>query len=209
MPVARDLTGCVLNGRYELQAVVGDGAFGRVYRARDRRLDRLVAVKVIKPWWAEDPQFAETFEREARLLARLSDPGIVSIFDVGQAEEGLYYVTEFVDGESLASRLRRGPLSPAKACDIAEQLARALARAHAQRVVHRDVKPANVLISSQGQVELGDFGVARLAEGTSGMTRGTVVGTPRYMEHEQARGLRTTAATDVYVLGVVLFEMIA
>src|SRR5947209_7192676 len=209
MPVARDLTGYLLDGRYELEAVVGDGAFGRVYRARDRRLERIVAVKVIKPWWSEDPQWAETFEREARLLARLSDPGIVQIFDVGQADEGLYYVTEFVDGESLAGRLQRGPLASREACDIAEQLARALARAHAQRVVHRDVKPANVLISSRGQVKLGDFGVARLAGGTSGMTQGTVVGTPRYMAPEQARGLRTTAATDVYSAGIVLYEMLA
>ncbi|HUZ27999.1 MAG TPA: protein kinase [Solirubrobacteraceae bacterium] len=209
MPRARDLTACVLDGRYELLDLVGDGAFGRVYRGRDQRLDRIVAVKVIKPWWAEDPVWSQTFEHEARLLARLSDPGIVQIFDVGQAEEGLYYVTEFVDGESLASRLGRGPLAPREACDIAEQLCRALARAHAQRVVHRDIKPANVLLSKGGRVKLGDFGIARLAEGTTGGIGGEVVGTPKYMAPEQARGRRTTPATDVYSVGVVLYEMLA
>src|SRR5438445_12327578 len=141
MPRAPEMTGCVLDGRYELHAVVGEGAFGRVYCGRDRRLDRIVAVKVIKPCWAEDPPWADTFEREARLLARVSDPGIVQIFDVGQAQEGLYYVAEFVEGESLASLVERGPLEPGEACVIAEQLCRALASAHAQGIVHRDIKP--------------------------------------------------------------------
>ena len=208
MPRARDLTGCVLDGRYELYEVVGEGAFGRVYRGHDRRLERDVAVKVIKPWWAEDPKWVVSFQQEAHLLARVSDPGIVQIFDVGQADEGLYYVAELVDGESLASRLRRGRLPPWHACDIAEQLCRALAHAHARRVVHRDIKPANILVSAAGRVKVGDFGVAHLADGTSQGPE-TVVGTPRYMAPEQARGLRTTAATDVYSVGVVLYEMLA
>jgi serine/threonine-protein kinase len=209
MPAVREATGHVLDGRYELHAVVGEGAFGRVYKGRDRRLDRVVAVKVIKPWWAEDPAWAETFARETRLLARVSDPGIVQIYDVGHAREGLYYVAEYVDGESLATRLLRGPVSPREACDIAEQLSRALARAHAKRVVHRDIKPANVLISNTGQVKLGDFGVARLAEGSTGGTADAVVGTPRYMAPEQARGLKTGPASDVYSVGIVLYEMLA
>jgi serine/threonine-protein kinase len=209
MPRAPEMTGCVLDGRYELHEIVGEGTFGRVYRCRDRRLDRIVAVKLIKPWWAEDPAWADTFEREARLLARLSDPGIVQIFDVGQAPEGLYYVAELVDGESLASLLERGPLEASEACGIAEQLCRALASAHAQGIVHRDIKPANVLISPERQVKLGDFGVARLAEGSTGATAGGVVGTPRYMAPEQARGLKTTPATDSYSAGVVLYEMLS
>jgi eukaryotic-like serine/threonine-protein kinase len=209
MPYAPDLSGCALDGRYELHAVIGEGAFGRVYRGLDRRLARSVAVKVIKPWWAEDPDWVLSFEREAQLLARVSDPGIVQIFDVGQAPEGLYYVSELVEGESLASRLRRGPLAPWDAGAIAEQLCRALARAHAERIIHRDVKPANILISERDQVKVGDFGVARLAEGTSDGAVATVVGTPRYMAPEQARGLPTTPATDIYSVGVVLYEMIA
>ncbi len=211
MPHAPDLVGCALDGRYELHELIGEGTFGRVYRGYDRRLAREVAIKVIKPWWAEDPDWAESFGREAQLLARVSDPGIVQIFDVGQAEEGLYYVTELVSGESLAHRLRRGgPLPVWQACEIAEQLCRALEHAHAEHIVHRDVKPANVLISQHGRVKVGDLGIARLAEGgtTDGGTA-TIVGTPRYMAPEQAGGEPVTPATDVYSTGIVLYEMLA
>ena len=209
MPLAPDLSGVALDERYELHAVIGEGTFGRVYRGRDRRLARWVAVKVIKPWWSEDPEWVENFEREAQLLASISDPGIVQIFDVGHASEGLYYVAELVDGESLADRLRSGPLAQAQAVDVAEQLARALAHAHAQRVVHRDVKPANVLIAADGRVKVGDFGVARLAEGSSEGAAGSVAGTPRYMAPEQASGGATSPSTDVYGVGIVLYEMLA
>jgi hypothetical protein len=208
MPHAPDLSGYALDGRYELHEVIGEGAFGRVYRGLDRRLARPVAVKVIKPWWAEDPDWARNFEREAQLLARVNDPGIVQIFDVGQATEGLYYVAELVDGESLAQRLKRGPIPSWEACGIAQQLCRALAQAHAQNVVHRDVKPANVLISDHGRVKVGDFGVALLAEGSTDAGSATVVGTPRYMAPEQAQGRPASPATDVYSVGVVLYEML-
>ena len=210
MPHAPDLVGCVLDGRYELHELIGEGTFGRVYRGHDRRLAREVAIKVIKPWWAEDPEWAESFGHEAQLLARISDPGIVQIYDVGHAEQGLYYVTELVDGESLAGRLRRGRrIPPWEACDIAEQLCRALERAHAERIVHRDIKPANVLVSARGRVKVGDLGVARLAEGTTEGGTATIVGTPRYMAPEQASGLPVTPATDVYSVGIVLYEMLA
>jgi serine/threonine-protein kinase len=106
MPYAPDLAGSALDGRYELHELIGEGTFGRVYRGLDRRLRRPVAVKVIKPWWSDDPDWAERFEREAQLLARVSDPAIVQIFDAGQSEEGLYYVAELVEGESLARHLR-------------------------------------------------------------------------------------------------------
>src|ERR1700749_544197 len=129
MPYAPDLSGYALDERYELRTILGEGAFGRVYEGFDRRLARPVAVKVIKPWWADDPEWVATFERETRLLARVSDPGIVQIYDVGHAPEGLYYVSELVDGENLARRLRRGPLRPWDACGVAVQLCRALARA--------------------------------------------------------------------------------
>ncbi len=115
MPRAPDLSGAALDGRYELHTVIGEGAFGRVYLGLDRRLARRVAVKVIKPWWAEDPDWVRSFEREAQLLASMNDPGIVQIFDVGSAPEGLYYVTELVDGQSLVERLRGGALEPAEA----------------------------------------------------------------------------------------------
>ena len=115
MPHAPDLVGCALDGRYELHELIGEGTFGRVYRGYDRRLAREVAIKVIKPWWTEDPDWAESFGREAQLLARVSDPGIVQIFDVGQAEEGLYYVTELVDG----GEPRRSPASRRSAARVA------------------------------------------------------------------------------------------
>lgn len=209
MTVTSATPGRVLNGRYELRTLIGQGTFGRVYGGYDHRLDRSVAVKVIKPWWTEDQEWAERFEREARLMARVSHPGIVQIFDIGYDREGLYYVAELVDGESLAERLRRGPLPPTRVRDIAEQLCRALAAAHAERVVHRDVKPANVLIDRSGRVKVGDFGIARLAEGSSEGVAGTVLGTPRYMAPEQARGRVPTPASDVYGAGIVVYEMLA
>jgi serine/threonine-protein kinase len=208
MPRAPDLSGHALNDRYELHGLIGEGTFGRVYRGRDRRLARAVAVKVIKPWWSEDPDWARRFEREAQVLARVNDPGIVQIFDVGHAAEGIYYVAELVDGESLAARLGRGRLSPAEACELAIQLCSALAQAHAEGVVHRDVKPANVLISDAGRVKVGDFGVALLAEGSTDGTAAGVVGTPRYMAPEQAEGRTATPATDVYSVGIVVYEML-
>ncbi len=209
MPSAPDLAGLALDGRYELHELLGEGAFGRVYRGTDRRLRRSVAVKVIKPWWAEDSAWVERFQREARLLASVKDPGIVQIFDIGHAEEGPYYVAELVEGESLADRLAREPIPPEQARTIAERLCNALGSAHRQGVLHCDVKPANILLGAGGEVKVGDFGVARLAEGTSQAQSATVAGTPRYMSPEQARGRATSAATDVYSAGVVLYEMLA
>src|SRR5271170_2812667 len=209
MLAGAELDGRILDGRYELRGIIGEGTFGRVYRARDRRLARPVAVKVIKPWWAEDSAWVERFQHEAQLLARVNDPGIVQVFDFGHAEEGPYYVAELVEGESLSDRLRRGPLPPEQARGVAAQLCGALGSAHRQGVLHCDVKPANVMLTPDGRVKVGDFGVARLAEATSRAATGTVVGTPRYMSPEQARGITTTAATDVYSAGIVLYEMLA
>jgi serine/threonine-protein kinase len=204
-----DLEGRAIEDRYELHALIGEGAFGRVYRGHDRRLERPVAIKVIKPWWAEDSHWVERFQREAKLLARVNDRGIIQIFDFGQAEEGPYYVAELVPGESLAERLARESLSSAEAVAIAAEICRALGSAHRQGVVHCDVKPANVMLTPEGSVKVGDFGVARLADGTSRAVAATVIGTPRYMSPEQARGRSTTPATDVYSTGVVLYEMLA
>jgi serine/threonine-protein kinase len=206
---APDFVGCALDDRYELLAPIGQGAFGWVYEARDRRLARAVAVKLIKPWWADDGEWVERFEREARMLARVNDPGIVQIFDFGHAAQGPYYVAELVHGESLAELLRRGALPVTKARRIGEELARALGSAHSRGVVHCDVKPANVLITPDASVKVGDFGVARLAEATSQALSATVGGTPRYMAPEQARGEPATPATDVYSAGVVLHETLS
>jgi serine/threonine-protein kinase len=209
MARAPDLANTVLGGRYELLELIGEGTFGRVYRGLDRRLERPVAVKVIKPWWAEDPVWVERFAREARTLARVNHTGIVQIYDVANAADAPYYVAELIEGGNLAERVRRGPLPPAEAVDIAEQLSRALAHAHSQHVIHRDVKPANILLDTDGRVKVSDFGVARLADGSSHGAAATAIGTPRYMSPEQARGARISAASDVYGVGVVLYEMLA
>src|SRR3954470_11920003 len=181
-----DLAGSVLDGRYELIELIGEGTFGRVYRGRDLRLERAVAVKVIKPWWAEDPVWLERFAREARTLARVSHEGIVQIYDVGQTADSPYYVAELMEGGSLADRLREGPMPPAEAVDVAQQMSRALGQAHSQHVIHRDVKPANILLGANDRVKVSDFGVARLADGSSHGPAATAVGTPRYMSPEQA-----------------------
>jgi hypothetical protein len=216
MALAPDLCGTVLDDRYELEALIGEGAFGRVYRGRDRRLHRAVAVKVIKPWWAEDPDWASGFTREARLLAAINDPGIVAIHDIGHGPEGPYYVSELVEGENLAVRLRAGAIGASEARSIALGLCRGLAAAHALRIIHRDVKPANVLLaegpggSDVVRVKVTDFGVARLGEATSGGHPDSIVaGTPRYMAPEQGRGGAVSPAADVYSAGAVLYEMLA
>ena len=209
MLAGAELDGRILDGRYELRGIIGEGSFGRVYRGRDRRLARPVAVKVIKPWWADDGASIERFQGEAQLLARVNDPGIVQIYDFGHTPDGPYYVAELVEGESLEERLRRGPLAPAEAARIAEQLCGALGSAHAQGVVHCDVKPANVLLDRDGRVKVGDFGVARFGETTPSESSALFGGTPRYMSPEQARGRQLTPASDVYSAGVVLYEMLA
>ncbi len=209
MLAGAELDGRVLDGRYELRGIIGEGSFGRVYRGRDRRLERSVAVKVIKPWWAEDGASIERFQHEAQLLARVNDPGIVQIYDFGHTRDGPYYVAELVEGESLELRLRRGPVPAAEAGRIAEQLCDALGSAHAEGVVHCDVKPANVLLDRSGRVKVGDFGVARIGEANPTDSSALFGGTPRYMSPEQARGRPLTAASDVYSAGVVLYEMLA
>jgi serine/threonine-protein kinase len=207
-PRAPDLTGRALDGRYELHRLLGEGTFGRVYRGRDRRLARAVAVKVIKPWWAEDPDWVRRFEREAQLMASVSDPRIVQIFDVCNSQQALYYVAELVVGRNIDARLRAGRLPAEEARQVAEQLGRALGSAHAGRIVHGDIKPANVLISRDGTVKVTDFGLARLLGGSSAQLSATIAGTPTYMAPEQSRGT-ATPASDVYSAGVVLYEMLS
>jgi serine/threonine-protein kinase len=207
-PRAPDLTGRCLDGRYELHRLLGEGTFGRVYRGRDRRLARAVAVKVIKPWWAEDPDWVRRFEREAQLMASVSDPRIVQIFDVCHSGEALYYVAELVVGRNMDARLGAGRLPAEEARWVAEQLGRALGSAHAGRIVHGDIKPANLLISRDSTVKVTDFGLARLLGGSSAQLSATIAGTPTYMAPEQSRGT-ATPASDVYSAGVVLYEMLS
>jgi serine/threonine-protein kinase len=201
--------GETLAGRYELVEVIGQGGMGVVYRGRDRTLDRTVAVKVLPALYADNPTLVERFEREARAPARLSHPNIVSVFDSGQAGTVRYIVMECVPGVSLALLLHeRGPLDVSEAVEIAGQIASALGAAHAGGIVHRDVKPANVMVLPSGAIKVLDFGIARAAADAA-LTRTTMVlGSAPYLAPEVALGGSADERSDIYSLGCVLYEML-
>lgn len=205
------MVGELLAGRYELEELRGSGGMSRVYRARDRQLGRLVAIKILHERYADDPEYVERFRREARAVARLSHPNIVMVIDRGEADGSRYIVFEHVDGEDLKELVARiGPLPVRLVLDLGIDVARALAYAHASGVVHRDVKPQNVLVGD-GVAKVTDFGIARAddVEPASGDTAaGTVLGTADYLSPEQARGERATERSDVYSLGVLLYELL-
>ena len=201
----------VYGGRYELHRRIARGGMADVFLARDSLLDRPVALKVLFPEFATDPSFVERFRREAQAAANLSHPNIVSVYDWGE-EGGTYYIVmEYVEGRSLAQILRdEGPLLPDRAADVTTDIASALGFAHRHGVIHRDVKPGNVLISPLGQVKVTDFGIARAVSTQENLTQtGTVMGTATYFSPEQARGESVDPRSDVYSLGVVLYELLA
>jgi eukaryotic-like serine/threonine-protein kinase len=199
----------ILAGRYELLEVIGRGGMGVVYRARDRTLERTVAVKVLPAEFAEDVTLVERFSREARAAARLSDPHIVAVFDSGRDDDMRYIVMECVPGVSLARLLQeRGPLAPPESVEIAAQIATALAAAHAAGIVHRDVKPANVMVQPSQSIKVLDFGIAHAAADHA-LTRTTMVlGSAPYLAPEVALGGSADERSDIYALGCVLYEML-
>jgi serine/threonine-protein kinase len=204
------MVGQVLSGRYELEELVGTGGMSSVYRAHDRLLDRKVALKVLHEHYGSDEAQVERFRREARAVATLSHPNIVAVIDRGEHEGRQFIVFEYVDGENLKRLLeRKGPLPVARALELVIQIAQALSFAHGQGLVHRDVKPQNVLLNGDGAAKVTDFGIARSLDVQHGMTQtGTVLGTSDYIAPEQAQGRRVDEHSDVYSLGVVLYELL-
>lgn len=211
--------------QYEIQGRLGAGGMGEVFRARDLRLDRLVAIKVLSEAMAGDPEMRERFEREARAVAALAHPGIVSIFEMAIVEDRMCLVLELLDGESLRVRLDRGALARRQAIDVARQMAEALEAAHDKGIVHRDLKPENVFLTVPGRVKLLDFGIAQwrpvsqaggqsttvagdLATTMSSTVPGQILGTPGYLAPEQLRGESVTPQADLFGLGCVLLEML-
>ena len=192
-------------GRYEVIREIGRGGMGTVYLASDPRFDRQVAVKVLPAALLQDPAFRERFDREARILGRLEHPAIVPVHDYGEDHASPYLVMRLMTGGTLRDRLETGPLLPAEAVAILQRICAALESAHSSGVIHRDLKPPNILFDGQGLAYLADFGVARLIESSHTVT---AIGTPRYFSPEQAHGLPVDARTDVYQMGVVLFEML-
>ena len=199
----------VLGQRYEIIEHVGSGGMADVYKARDRLLERVVAVKILHAQLASDEEFLQRFQQEAQGAARLSHPNIVGIYDVGEEQSFHYIVMEYVAGETLKALIQReGPLSVEMSLRIAREIACALSHAHAHHLVHCDIKPHNILVTADGRVKVADFGIARAITSATMTYDGNVVGSVHYFSPEQAKGTKITPKSDVYSLGIVLYEML-
>ena len=202
------MVGELIAGRYELEQLVGSGGMSNVFRAHDRLLERTVALKILHEQFTRDDDYVERFRREARAVAKLAHPNIVTVIDRGEQDGRQFIVFEYVDGPNLKDLTRNGPLEVRDAIGLTLQVARALAFAHDRGLVHRDVKPQNVLLNEDGQAKVTDFGIARSLD-VQGVTQtGTVLGTSDYIAPEQARGQKVDPKTDIYSLGAVLYELL-
>jgi len=195
--------------RYEISHLLGAGGMGRVYLARDRSLSREVALKVLDDRHTENPEFVERFRREAKAAASLSHPNMVTVYDAGEDEETPYIAMEYLPGGTLKNRIQeRGALPPRVAAGVTFEVANALTAAHEKSIVHRDIKPENVLVTDQGHAKVGDFGIARAATATAITETDLILGSVRYLSPEQAKGEEVGPRSDLYSLGVVLYEML-
>src|SRR4051812_7352590 len=206
--------GKVIDGRYEIQARVGEGGMGVVYKAKQVSIDRTIALKMLNAHMATDPQWVQRFYNEAKACSRLQHPNTIRMFDFGPLSDGrLYMSMEFLDGISLRQALQNGPLAPQRVAKVLIQCCASLAEAHSIGIIHRDIKPDNVFLlnmaGSPDFVKLLDFSVAKLLEGDRMKTQaGVVFGTPQYMSPEQGRGLPLDARSDLYALGILAYEML-
>ena len=199
----------VLDGRYALEMLVGSGGMADVYRAKDQLLERTVAVKILHQQYENDTEFIARFQREAKAAARITHPNIVNVYDVGVAEGRHYIVMEYVPGRTLKERIKEeGPVPAPQALQMARQIAGALAQAHANNLVHCDIKPHNILVMPDGNVKVADFGIARAVTESTMTYNDNIMGSVHYFSPEQARGTIITPKSDVYSLGVVLYEML-
>jgi beta-lactam-binding protein with PASTA domain/tRNA A-37 threonylcarbamoyl transferase component Bud32 len=205
-----DGTARVLAGRYEIDSVLGEGGMAKVFRGTDKVLGRTVAVKVLAPHFAKDQQFVARFRREAQAAAALNHPNVVSVYDTG-SEDGIHWIVmEYVDGRTLKDVIREeGRLLPERAVEIAQSVCMALATAHEKGLVHRDIKPGNIMLTPSGETKVMDFGIARATAGADTLTQtAAVLGTAAYLSPEQAQGKPVDARSDIYAVGCVLFEML-
>jgi serine/threonine-protein kinase len=203
------VVGRVLNGRYQLISVVGGGGMAQVYKSRDNILGRIVAIKVLREQYSTDAQFVARFRREAQAAANLAHPNIVNVYDVGQDGDTHYIVMEYINGESLKSYINRSsPLPIGKAVSVAAQILAGLEYAHRSGLIHRDIKPQNVLITPDGAVKVTDFGIAKSVSDLGLTEAGLALGTAHYFSPEQAKGERVVPQSDIYAVGVTLYEML-
>jgi len=196
-------------GRYEIKAEIGRGGMATVYHAYDPRFEREVALKVLPSEMLHDPQFRTRFDREAKTIAMLEHPAIVPVYDFGEQDGQPYFVMRYMTGGSLSDRLKKGPLSIPEAARILEHIAPALDEAHAKGIIHRDLKPGNILFDQYNEPYVSDFGIAKLSETQTNVTGSAIVGTPAYMSPEQAQGEGIDGRSDIYGIGVILFEMLS